>query len=217
MISSTTRPELRLYIEGGDSSEARGLLRAGFSSFLQEIAAACADARIAWNPVCAKCDGETFKAFRNSVSTRPGVWSGVLLDSDCCPEAGAADVLEFLRKGKRWDVSGIKSSQCHLMVVKMETWFLADPEAMEQHFGKGFDPGALPRPSNLELLPSRAIDEAISKAVRGTKREKYRKIQDAAKLLQLIRPERVRQRSVSCERLFKTLLEAVQTMRPIAR
>lgn len=217
MSSSTSRPELRLYIEGGDSSESKALLRAGFSVFLQEVAIACADARIAWNPVCAKCDGETFKLFRHSIRTRPGGWSAVLLDSDCCPEPGTADVLEFLRKEKRWDVSGLEASQCHLMVVKMETWFLADPEAMEKHFGRGFETGALPRSANLEMLPGKAIDEAISRAVRGTKREKYRKIQDAAKLLQLISPQLVRQRSKSCDRLFNTLLEAVRIMRPNAR
>jgi len=207
------RPELRLYIEGGgDSAEGRGLLREGFSTFFREIGQACEAAGIRWLVICSKSDSETFKSFRNAVDGYAATWSGLLIDSDCSPAAGADDALKLLRT-RKWDVSSLEQSQCHLMVVQMETWLIADPDSLEKHFGKDFDRKALPNQASLEHILGQTVMEALRKAVRNTKSREYRKIQDGAKLLKRVDPRRVRQRASSCDRLFKTLLEVVARLR----
>jgi len=205
-------PELRLYVEGGgDSQEGKACLRAGFNEFLRQVREACRSAQVRWNLTCAKCDSETIKAFLNSVRQYRQAWTAVLIDADCCHKDGAADAWELMCKRHR-DIHDVERSQCHVMVYKMESWFLADPDALEQHFGKGFDRTVLPKLENFEQVSGAAVDDYLRKALRSINRREYHKIQDAGKLLHLLNPDRVRKHSPSCNRLFDTLLTKVNEL-----
>ena len=53
--------------------------------------------------------------------------------------------------------AGIGDEHCHLMVVCMESWFLADKEALASFFGQGFNAGALPKRVDIEEIAKDAI------------------------------------------------------------
>lgn len=52
------------------------------------------------------------------------------------------------RSGDRWDKpKGARETDCHLMVQVMESWFLADREALSRFFGEGSHDNVLPAQS----------------------------------------------------------------------
>ncbi len=90
------------------------------------------------------------------------------------------------------------------MIQTMETWIVADRQALADYFGEGFALDALPK-ENLEAVSKDDIAAALRTAVRNTKGRTYRKLRDGSALLQRIDAETVRQRCPACRRLFETL------------
>ena len=87
----------------------------------------------------------------------------------------------------------------------METWIVADPEALAAYYGQGFRADALPARQDLEAESKEAVARALETATRGTRKGEYRKIRHASDLLKSIDPTRVRRRCARCERLFNEL------------
>ena len=91
------------------------------------------------------------------------------------------------------------------MVQAMETWIVADPDALAAYYGQRFLAKALPDTANLENVPRATITNALERATRHTQKGMYHKIRHASEILQRIDPQRVRQRCPACARLFRTL------------
>jgi hypothetical protein len=109
------------------------------------------------------------------------------------------------------------------MIITMETWFLADPDAVKEFFKfkKGFDVSALPAvpplptppklPTVLQSMSKDSVNAVLKKATRKTADAQYEKIKHGAKLLAIIDPKKVREQCPACDRLFKTLAAAIGT------
>lgn len=111
-----------------------------------------------------------------------------------------------------WNFQGVNDNLIHLMVQTMETWIVADPEALRAYYGQGFRPNALPRHQNLEEVNKSDIKQALDLATQGTQKSKYHKIKHARALLERINPMTVREKCPHCERLFETLLRLIDTV-----
>ena len=101
----------------------------------------------------------------------------------------------------------MKSDRIHLMVQVMETWIVADPEALAA--GQHFHANVLPTHQNLEEICKTQIINALERATERTRKGRYDKVSHAD-LLARIDPEKVRQRCTHCARLFDTLRATIE-------
>ena len=198
---------LAIYMEGGgDGKNAKSALREGMEVFLAEIKDACRSRNWHWKLVCCGSRNEAHKRFQN---TRTNGDSGIvilLVDSEA---PVTMDPLDHLTSRDEWDLHGVDSDMVHLMVQTMETWIVADREALKDYYGQRFRANALPRRQNLEEVSKDDIGESLTSATAGTQKGTYHKIRHTRHLLQRIKPATVRQRCGHCERLFATLLNLI--------
>jgi len=215
---------IAIHLEGGGNSEATiSPFRHGMSQFLQPLVTAARQRGIRWRIIPYGGRSQAFRYFCDALKTETDVFHILLVDAE---EAVTRTHWEHLkhRIGDEWVApAGVNDEQCQLMIVTMETWFLADPAGVMEFFKhtKGFDKDALPGTPPLPAPPKVAtvlqamskakVNEILARATRKTKGEQYGKINHGAKLLGKIDPQKVRQQCPACDRLFRTLAKAMGT------
>jgi hypothetical protein len=118
---------------------------------------------------------------------------------------------EHLKTKDNWDKpKGAKDDDCHLMVQIMESWFIADWEAVSKYFGQGFKANAKPA-QLIEKIHKSDVKAVISKATRDCKtKEKYdddTKGEHSFKLLALISPDKVMKASPWAKRFIDEIIK----------
>ncbi len=108
-----------------------------------------------------------------------------------------------LIKRDGWDLAGVPAEVIHLMVQCMETWIVANPDALADFYGKGFHASSLPVRTNLEEEGKPDVYASLARATKKTSKGEYGKIKHASKLLALIDTDKIAKR---CPR-FKTFSE----------
>jgi len=200
--------EIRIYIEGGgDSRSTKDELRRGYSVFLSELRSAARQKRIRWHTVVCGGREAAYDAFVSAISQHPTAFNVLLVDAEA---AVTTAPWKHLRQRDGWDSCGTPDKHCHLMVQTMEAWFIADPDAVKDYFGKGVYPSRLPNTANVEAIPKDRLANALDSAAKRTKKKGYEKIRDGAGLLEKIRPDVVRTKAKHCDRLFKTVEKEVR-------
>jgi hypothetical protein len=111
------------------------------------------------------------------------------------------------RPGDKWEKpAGATDDHLHFMVECMESWFLADKEALEKFFGKDFNRRALPAATaKIESVPKPDLLDRLKQATRSTKKGAYGKGQHSFKVLETLDPARIRGACPWAERFFATL------------
>lgn len=183
---------MKLYVEGGgDSAALKSACRAGFTKFLTEAGlnnrprvVACGSRRDAYESFC--------------TAIAKGDDAMLLVDSE-----NAIDLEKYnwrpwdylkIRDGDNWvKPEASAETDCHLMVQVMESWFLADRDALKDFFGQGFEDSQLPptkRP--IEQISKPEIYKALKNATKNCKtKAPYGKGEHSFKLLARIKPEKV--------------------------
>jgi Domain of unknown function (DUF4276) len=204
---------VKLYVEGGgDTAALKTACREGFTSFVTKAGlknrpriVACGSRRDAFDSFCtAIANGE--EAF-------------LLVDSEDLVSAqhqqGQPDTWQpwahlKARPGDGWDKPQQSvDTDCHLMVQVMESWFLADRDALKAFFGQGFKENSLPATNNaLESTAKQQIYDALTLATKTCKtKAAYGKGEHSFKLLTKIDPAKVIQASPWAKRFVDELLK----------
>ena len=198
-----------IYMEGGgDKKGTKSRLRDGMAVFLKTGLNKAANAKKRkLNIVCCGDRRRTYYAFRNARKYANGDEVVILL-VDAEDPVTSLTVVEHLRNrsGDEWDLTGVPEKYVHLMVQTMETWIVADKDALSDFYGQGFHENSLPLHENLEEVSKKAVAYALNQATTKTKTKgPYHKIRHASLLLGLIDPGKVLRRCLHCELLFSTL------------
>jgi hypothetical protein len=88
------------------------------------------------------------------------------------------------------------------MVQLMESWFLADIQALKRYFGQGLSETRLRGNRAIEQISKKDVLSRLKDATRTTLKQKYDKAEDAPHLLRQLDPTLVRNASPHCQRIF---------------
>ncbi len=157
----------KLYIEGGgDSKELHTRLRKAFSDLLTSAGFA---GRLPRTVACGG-RGKAFDAFKTAhAGAAPGEFVAMLVDSED-PVEDAEKPWKHLKARDGWDrPAGAAAEQALMMVTCMETWIVADRQAMRDHYNGGPQESALPSVVDLESRRRHDIQGALSHATRDCK------------------------------------------------
>ena len=199
---------IAVYMEGGgDSEEGKARLRQGMAEFVRKVVS---QKKPGWKVVACGSRNDAHDAFLNANKTSPETFNVLLVDSED-PVAHPPSTRTHLQQRDGWKLTGISDESIHLMIQVMETWIIADPDAVATYYNQGFLKNALPRAHNLESIKKERIYGALKHATAKTQKGEYHKIGHAAALLEAITPDIVRRRCPSCDRLFATLTQRIDS------
>ena len=154
----------RIYLEGGgDSKDGKSRCREGFRKLLEKCGLGGRMPRL----VACGARNSAYDKFKTAHQTKGRTdYVALLIDS----EDRLQDVdktWDHLRRRDRWDRPGdAEDDQVLFMTTCMETWIVADRNALRDHFGQHLQPNALPPLPNLE---SRTRDDVQMRLERATR------------------------------------------------
>ena len=193
------------YMEGGGSgSGTKAALRRGMDALLEPLKQAARDKSLRWKLVCCGPRDEAFRGFRNAVKSSDNVVNVLLVDAEGPVKVNQSS-RDHLQSRDRWDLSFAEEACVHLMVQSMETWIVADPQALTAYYGQDFRVRRFPKAKNLEAVLKTTVERSLDEATKGTQKGPYHKIKHASDLLKVIDAGKVKKRCAHCERLFETL------------
>jgi hypothetical protein len=184
--------EIRIYYEGADD------LREGFRGFFREIETLHGRPL---RPVAGRGREQAIGDFRKSFKNHPAALNLLLIDSEG-PDTGK--LFESVCQPQR--IPETSRERVFWMIQCMECWFLADIDALCQHYGPDVK-GALHGNPNVEGIPKKDAIERLDAATRRRFQRRYHKTKDALSLLKRISPDRVKQAAPHCRRLFETVAQ----------
>ena len=188
-----------LHVEGGgDSREQKARLRKALRGFLERAGLQGQMPRI----VACGSREKAYDKFKIA-HTNNGI-AMLLVDAEGPVTVSSA--WQHLREHDGWPRPARATDyQCHLMVQVMESWFLADREALARFYGTGFRSGSIPQWPNIEQVPKPDIYEKLDNSTRGTTKGGYHKGRHSFEILGRLDPNKVAGASPHAKRLFESL------------
>lgn len=193
-----------IYIEGGgDSNELHILCRKGFRKLLENCGFKDNMPRLV------SCGGResAFNHFQTAHANKSNSdYVAMLIDSeDTLTDLDATWSHLKLRDG--WDKpSGSENDQVLFMTTCMETWIVADREALANHYGSDLQISALPPLVNLESRSRREIQDDLIQATRNSSKA-YKKGKRSFILLEKLSPNTLESNLPSFARVKRILRE----------
>jgi hypothetical protein len=189
VVAPKTRPR-ELYVEGGGDKNPSlaSECRKAFSKLFEK-------AGIAQRPKVIACGGRQAAYERFCIAFRTNeadVW--LLVDAEEVPAPGASSWAHVkARVGDGWaQPGGATDDHLHLMSVTMETWLVADPDALAKTFGSKFDRSKLPPAGPaLEQQTKADINAALAAAAKPTASGAYAKGAHSFKTLGEVEPAKL--------------------------
>lgn len=136
---------------------------------------------------------DTISTFANAMRVKPDGTILLLLDSEDIP-AGSDPWGHLRLRGDGIRPEGATENQLHFMCVVMETWLLADPDALASVFGNGLNRRYIPARGRLEALPREEVFRTLDLATRDC-RVSYRKGRASYEVVERLNPDALRELS----------------------
>ena len=199
------KPIVKVYVEGGgDYSRLKTLCRKGFRTFFERAnfqghmpqVIACGSRREAFDDFCTALK-----------SSAPPVTPILLVDAEAALLSTGAWDHVLKRAGDHWiRPANAQEEHLHFMVQCMESWFLADRDALRAYFGQGFGEQFLPAASHSEQLAKTLVLESLKNATRKCKtKATYSKGAHSFQILAVVDPRKIELSCPYAKRLLGTL------------
>lgn len=200
--------EIRVYVEGGgDRKDTKAQVKQGFRAFLNDLVILAREKRIRFDVIACGSRNSTLDDFRTALRTHHNAFNILLVDSDTPVKTTTCQHLH--NPSRNWDMSSIDEEQCHLMVQVMETWVIADINALEAFYGQGFNKNSIPKTQDIEKIDKAALYSFLEAATRMTQKGRYHKIRHGPEILKRVDVSKVRNAASHCERLFAILEQKI--------
>jgi hypothetical protein len=190
-----------IFVEGGHQGSTKSGCRQAFRTFFEKVIP-----RGSFRVIASGSRRNAFEDFCLALKQNVNDYNILLVDSE---EAVVGAPWEHLagRQGDEWQPPvRATDEQAHLMVQVMESWFLADRQALASYYGQGFTAGSLPGQPNIELISKQDVFNALKRASKNTKTKgEYHKTKHGFDLLELVDPVLVRAASAHADRLLTVL------------
>lgn len=191
---------IEIYLEGGGlGKEGRDALRDGMSRFLGSLKAEAQTRRLKWRVIPCGGRSETKRQFDAS-NKLSADWLRILL-VDAEEEVTKRPYLH-LNLRDNWTLSANDEHRIHLMAQTMETWVVADLNALRAFYPRDLNETALPRANDLESVSKADIAAGLERATSKVQKGRYHKLMHGPKILALADAGTVRERCRHCDRLF---------------
>ena len=188
----------KVYVEGGGHKALNRECRRGFGVFLAKVGVAHGSVEV---EACGP-RGDAFATF--SADIRRGLPAILLVDAE--GPVTAQSTWQHLQANDGWSrPARATDDQCHLMVQVMESWFLADVNALASFYGQGFRRQALPGNPNVEQISKQDVFNRLAQATRNSGKGSYDKGAHSFAILALLEPAKVRAASLHAERFIRAL------------
>lgn len=174
-----------IYVEGGGTSKHDQIrCRKGFRTLFEKAGFA---GRMPALIACGPRD-RAFKDFENALGQLgSGGFVAMLIDSEV-PLADLEKPWRHLKTQDKWrQPAGARDEQVLFMTTCMETWIVADREALKKHFGDKLQLNALPATQDLEAGQRKDILDKLVHATRNCKTP-YAKGSRSFEVLSLVNP-----------------------------
>jgi Domain of unknown function (DUF4276) len=193
---------VRVFVEGGgvDNAALKTECRRAFAQLFEK---AGLEGRMPRTIVCGPRT-DAFEQFSTALEEEGAADASVLLVDAEAPVTHVSPWEHVRqRQGDGWQKpAGASDDHLHLMVECMESWFLADPEALAAFYGQGFNENALPK-SAPEQVAKTDVYSALDRATRPTKTKgRYGKGTHSFKLLATLDPAKVCAACPAAKRFF---------------
>jgi hypothetical protein len=196
---------VKLFVEGGGNHKTlRTECRKSFTIFLTKVGLSGKMPRVVASGPRSKAYDDFCAAVKNQ---EPAM---MLVDSEVVAEVTSYHPWSILSKNTtdQWEKpEGSLDKHCHLMVVCMESWFLADLDTLSNFYGSNFNKNELIKKTNhIENTPKELLFNLLENATKNCKtKSKYIKNEHSFKLLALLNPKKVEAASGWAKRLFDEL------------
>ena len=195
---------VKLIVEGGGDRKSKSLNRECRRAFAEFLGKSGLAGRLP-NIEAAGGREHAYDAFRTA-HARDSRTAVLLVDAEA--PLTASDTWTHLQTRDGWTrPAGATNDQCHLMVQVMESWFLADREALANFYQQQFRPKALPgNPRRVEQIPKKDVQDGLDRATRATAKGRYHKGRHSFEILASLDPAKVTAASPYARRFVQTLL-----------
>ena len=198
---------VRVYVEGGgDRAELKSRCREGFAKLLAKAGFAGRLPRV----VACGSRNAAFDSFRTALRSTSD-YPILLVDSEDTvrdanlPDADPSGAWRHLSERDGWTrPDGAEDHQAQLMVTSMETWLLADRQALVAYF-PNMNTRALPPDTELENRRRQEVLSALENAARPSTKGNYSKARDSFAVLAQANPDALKNRLPHFRRLLETL------------
>lgn len=195
---------VRIYIEGGgDSREQHARCREGFSKLLEKSGFSGRMPRL----IACGGRGAAFDSFKTAQAMKaPQDFVALWIDSED-PVTKIDKTWEHLKQRDGWDQpADTRDDQVLFMTTCMETWIVADREALKAHYGAKLQVSGLPPVVDLEKRPRDLIHDKLEFATRNCSNA-YRKGNRSFVVLAKLSPTTLSQHLPSFARIMKLLMQ----------